>query len=56
MAVSVQVLNEDNNRTASISFDFVYDILASEDSFPLTTNYQFYFRATTSNQQDSYLY
>jgi hypothetical protein len=52
MAVTVSVLNESNNRTSSISFDFVYDILASEKDFPLSTNYEFYFKALTSAKQD----
>ena len=51
MAINVTVLNEDNARTAQIQLDFVLDILASEDDFPLSTECEFYFKMLTTSKQ-----
>jgi hypothetical protein len=51
MAINVTVLNESSSGTGSISLDFVFDILASAEDFPISTENQFYFRLTTNSTQ-----
>ena len=51
MAINVRVLNEVNSRTAQVQLDFVLDILASEDDYPLSTDCEFYFKFNTSTNQ-----
>jgi hypothetical protein len=53
MAINVTVLNEENSNSAAITLDFVMDILASEDDYPLSTEYEFYFKMNTTSRQET---
>jgi len=51
MAITLRVLNEATNGSGSVVFDFVYDILASEDGYPISNENEFYFKVSTTTKQ-----
>ena len=48
MAIAMRVINETSGGAGSVSFDFVYDVLASENNYPISDDSEWYFKLNTS--------